>query len=618
MRTDSLTFLRTVRHLRPIQIGSRISSLIRRHLLLHSRLLRRRYRSKVRDHGWLAPLPFPPLEAQSPASTLNGRVFTYLGQSVDLGKPINWEPDGVDRLWHYQLHAFGWSLPLGCRFRDQATEEDYRLFRELVGEWVNGCPIAVGPAWDPYPVSLRIRNWLRAHALFEPALHHDTVFSRQLLDSLYTQARYLEQFVEHHLLGNHLIENGRALLLAGLFFKDGRAQRWRSKGEQILWRELERQFLADGGHEERSPMYHQLMLGVYEESVKTLEGLGEPVPAGVHDRLDAMARWLATVLHPDGKIPLLNDAVFSMAGPAAPLLTDTESPNDGLTPLPESGYFVFRNRTEGDFAIFDCGHLGPDHQPGHGHCDCLSYELSLAGHRFVVDSGVGTYYGEPAWRSYYRSTRAHNTVQVDGAEQSEIWGRFRVGRRAYPHRVRWGRGDGVEWASGAHTGYRRLRGKVTHRRWFCWLDRRCWLICDRLTGGGQHRVESFLHFHPDTEVAPPIRRGDLFEGEVKRDGATLRILSWGGDAVRTLGGEGGDLQGWYAPDFNHHIANPVWTIRRESELPVWLAYVLWPGDEPVSAHFSAIAGTRLQAELCGHGKKYVVICDEENVEVIRK
>jgi uncharacterized heparinase superfamily protein len=449
-------------------------------------------------------------------------------------------------------------------------------------------------------------------------LEGDVPFRNQLIDSLYVQAAYLERFVESHLLGNHLIENGRALLLAGLFFKEGRARRWRRKGVKILWRELDRQVLADGGHDERSPMYHQLMLGVYRESVESLESAGASVPEGVREKLDDMARWLAIVHHPDGRIALLNDSVFSAAGSAVHLIGGVEPPGDGLTVLEESGYFVFRSHTQGDCLVLDCGPLGPDHQPGHGHCDCLSFELSLAGQRLIVDSGVGTYYGEPSWRHYYRSTRAHNTVQVDGEEQSEIWDRFRAARRARPSGVRWDRSDGVEWVTGAHTGYRRLPGKVEHRRWVLWIDRRYWLICDRLTGEGSHCLRSYLHFHPEAEVSVPSDNGGLVEGVVRRRGASCRVLVWGGAEVKQLRGETEELQGWYASDFNQHVANSVWAISTDLALPAWLAYVLVPGGGPAAAHFSSLEGGTLQAELTLESARVRLTCDEERVEVERR
>ena len=96
--------------------------------------------------------------------------------------------------------------------------------------------------------------------------------------------------------------------------------------------------------------------------------------------------------------------------------------------FPKAGTRVLRAPGSESCLIFDCGPLGPDYQPGHGHCDVLSYELSLHGQRVVVDTGVSTY--EPcAERLYERSTAAHNTLRVDGEEQAEVWASFRVGRR---------------------------------------------------------------------------------------------------------------------------------------------------------------------------------------------
>ena len=94
-----------------------------------------------------------------------------------------------------------------------------------------------------------------------------------------------------------------------------------------------------------------------------------------------------------------------------------------------SGYFVIRNLD--DMLVVDCGEVGPDYQPGHAHCDTLSFELASDGRTIIVDSGVYDY-EDSEMRRYVRSTRAHNTAMVDGCEQSEIWGAFRVARRARP------------------------------------------------------------------------------------------------------------------------------------------------------------------------------------------
>ncbi|MBK6451783.1 MAG: heparinase II/III-family protein [Proteobacteria bacterium] len=130
-----------------------------------------------------------------------------------------------------------------------------------------------------------------------------------------------------------------------------------------------------------------------------------------------------------------------------------------------AGVRLFRLQAFWRQSDLDCGPIGPDYQPGHAHCDTLSFELCVDGQRVVVDSGVHDYDVGPQ-RAYDRSTGAHNTVMVDGVEQSEIWG-FRVARRARPLFA-----ELSEWSNGelrfqgSHDGYHRIRGRVRHEREF--------------------------------------------------------------------------------------------------------------------------------------------------------
>jgi len=168
-----------------------------------------------------------------------------------------------------------------------------------------------------------------------------------------------------------------------------------------------------------------------------------------------------------------------------------------VTVFPDTGYGVIRSPESLSTLIFDCGPLGPDYQPGHGHCDVLSYELSLQGQRVVVDTGVSTY--EPGPERYHeRSTSAHNTLRIDGEEQAEIWGSFRVGRRPRVGQIRGDRNGAFPSVSGEHDAYRHLG--VVHARDILLRAPDTWIVADLLRGNGTHRVESFLHFHPRVRV----------------------------------------------------------------------------------------------------------------------
>ena len=154
-----------------------------------------------------------------------------------------------------------------------------------------------------------------------------------------------------------------------------------------------------------------------------------------------MRAFLQGILHPDGELPLLNDSALNVARPPAELLraapgavSKSCDPRPAVEIFPRTGYGVIRDRASASHLVFDCGPLGPDCQPGHGHCDVLSYELSLHGRRVVVDTGVSTY-ERNAVRRYERSTAAHNTIRIDGEDQAEVsgqafaWGGARTSAR---------------------------------------------------------------------------------------------------------------------------------------------------------------------------------------------
>jgi len=173
-------------------------------------------------------------------------------------------------------------------------------------------------------------------------------------------------------------------------------------------------------------------------------------------------------------------------------LKPASDPSPGITALEASGYVRLQVGTA--VVILDVGPLGPDYNPGHAHADTLSFELSVGGERILVNSGTSTY-EEGALRSLQRSTSAHNTVVVDGADSSEMWGSFRVARRARTHGLLLDDSTGTTLrVACSHDGYRRLPGRVVHHREWQ-LDERSLSVADRLTGDYQESTARF-HLHP--------------------------------------------------------------------------------------------------------------------------
>jgi uncharacterized heparinase superfamily protein len=371
-----------------------------------------------------------------------------------------------------------------CRLQQYTLHYHERPDEELVRSWIEANPQGRGVGWEPYPLSRRISNWIKW-------LLGGVFAAPEIRQSLASQAEWLARHVEFHLLGNHLFENAKALVFAGCFFQRGA---WLRTGLELLRQETPEQILPDGGHFERSPMYHSLIL----EDLLDLVNLGRVYPGLLPDWSGEAARmsgWLKQMLHPDGQIAFFNDSAFGVA--PEPMLLFDYAARLGIEPvrvlLAESGYIRLQNETT--VVLFDAASIGPDYQPAHAHADTLSFELSHRGQRFLVNSGVSTYDAGPE-RQWQRGTSAHNTLRVDGCDQSEVWSAFRVARRARPCDVRT---DHRSWAEAAHDGYRRLENPVTHhRRIELHHDRLA--ITDTLDGHGMHEIEMFFHIHPDASA----------------------------------------------------------------------------------------------------------------------
>ena len=223
----------------------------------------------------------------------------------------------------------------------------------------------------------------------------------------------------------------------------------------------------------------------------------------VRPHLAAVADALAALTHPDGRIALLNDSAFGVYPDPGRLVRETDSapPAPGVFALVNSGYYGARTH-DAHYVVCDAGPVGPDYQPGHGHADLLSFELSLRGARVVVDSGVCTYEAGPL-RDYCRSTRAHNTVEIEGHDQVELWDAFRIGRRCRPRDVVWRARNRAFELSARHDGYRVLPGRPTHSRTFHWEDGGMLEIGDLIDATRPVRSVARLHFHPDCRLGHP-------------------------------------------------------------------------------------------------------------------
>ena len=433
--------------------------------------------------GW--PAAFVPFDLDvpdglsSPEDNLQGR-FIFLHDARDLGRPVDWSAPGAARLWQYHLHYMEWAWAFTSH-PDRLWAQE--AFAELWRSWARSTAFGCGDAWSPYVASLRA--WVLC-GTFE-FLVRGTAIQVPVEESLARHARFLRWHVEHDVGGNHLLKNLKALVGLGVFLDDDRPRKWATAA---LRREVGVQVLSDGGHYERSPSYHCQVLADLIDVSGLLAAAGHPPEPDVSTAIDAMRKWLGTMLMPDGDVPLFNDCV--RVGPArVSALHPGSPPDERLMVLPASGYIVMRP-DDRLHLIADVGDPCPQDLPAHAHADCLNFELAVDGERLVVDSGTSTYEPSPQ-RAHERSTLAHNTVTVDGADQTEVGGTFRAARLAH------GRletaeedDDGGITVCASHDGYHRLPGAPRHRRTWRVIDQHV-VITDEVLGRGEHRIESRLH-----------------------------------------------------------------------------------------------------------------------------
>lgn len=498
--------------------------------------------------GWYLT---PDEESLERARAVVAGRFRFLNHTEAIDE-VDWRRRYVSHLWSYNLHYFDYAVDLARAYRDTGEEGFRESFERLVIRWIEGARGSDG--WEPYALSLRIPNWLTALTLFGEDLEPE--LRSRVLECVHEQARALERRLEYHIQANHLQKNFYALAFAGHFLAGKEADRWRRRGVRGLWRELFRQVLPDGGHFERSPMYHAIALGDYLRAVELCRESGESVPAAVSRRVREMARAFGLLSRGDGTLHLFNDAAHGIAEPRAVLdnlatrvVGEAVAEVRGIFELPETGYFGYCVPRSGERIVIDCGEPGPRFQPGHAHCDLLSFELDLGGRPVIVDSGVAGYEGDPL-REYVRSTRAHNTVSISNLEQSEVWATFRMGRRA---RVVSASHDGVEDGRYRFTGaYRPYHDRrAVHERSIERVEG-VWVVLDRVRGARGAPLRSFIHLHPDFRI---VETG----GSVlaRSPEVSIAIDTFGVDDLVVRQGERDPAQGWYCPEFGRAIPAPV-------------------------------------------------------------
>lgn len=410
--------------------------------------------------------------------------FDLIGVEQRLGVPPEWHPVAVSTLWLFHLHYLEW-------LEELTSTSNSTDFDMLWASWHASTKFGANPEWSPYVASVRV--WVLCMAAQRAALGGPG-HRAELASDIALHGRFVNASLEVDVGGNHLVKNLKGVVGCGVFLGDDRLVRAAS---EMLQRELNDQGLPDGAHFELSPSYHAQVLADFIDIENLLSADDRPPVPGLHERIEAMRDWLSDMVLPDGEVPMFNDCT-RVGSERLAALGLRDAADSHLVVKEASGYVIAKPDSRLHF-VLDIGRPCPPELPAHAHADCLSFEMCVDGRRVIVDPGTSTY--EPGDRRMWeRGTPAHNTVAIDGENQTEVWATFRAARLAKPLLERADDDAEVITVIGSHNGYERLRGKPRHRR--TWEMREGTVVIkDEVTGKGTHLMSARLQLAPGIDAA---------------------------------------------------------------------------------------------------------------------
>lgn len=479
-----------------------------------------------------------PLEAVRDFEAISrGRFFRDVRPAPGLDIRAVWE---AARLQHAAILLQYARLHPDDRIASAAKEH---AIRQAV-RWVSENPILTGPHYaSPMECSLRIPILLACITEAQPGSEARRSLARAVFEHAWWIARRLSL---HASLGNHTICECVGLVFAGSLFRDlpeGRS--WLDTGIRLLEQEATHQILDDGGPAEQSLNYHRFILDLYWLAGDFLGKNRLHDFRAVRPRLVKGEEFLRAFDDGSGQLPAIGDSDDGHAvGPG--LHPKRDVPDISVRrcrTFPDSGYTVL-HLENGLFVTFDHGPLGMPPLYNHGHADALSLTLSRYGKKIFVDPGTYRYNGAPEFRRYFKGTRAHNTVTIDGADQAVQETSFIWSRPYRPRLIHADEADDAIYLDAVSNGYERLEYPVMHRRALVVLGKSDLLIADAFSGKGSHRYELNYHLHPDTTFE---RIHEWWV--IRNEEACVFMTVTGHDACEIHKGELNPPFGWFSPAY---------------------------------------------------------------------
>jgi hypothetical protein len=454
--------------------------------------------------------------------------------------------------------------------------------------WLTANPYPYGINWiSGIEIGIRIVNLYYTLRIIGNKISSNK-HKKKLIEFFYLHGNHLYRYpAKYSSRGNHTIAEALGLFIAGLSIpKLKNSLKWKTFGKNILEREVTRQIYPDGSSFEHSTHYLKFVLEHYIIYYILCKENKESIGSDVEKRINAAcngnvpnigdsddghliklgaikyndfisllttasilfnkAEWIHPKSYFDFKTLLL---IGSPGKPYWKELKESQAWRRNFRYFENAGIAVIAHQNNGKEILFigNSGPLGLKPLSGHGHADALSFWLSINGKPFFVDTGTYLYHSGGKWRRYFRSTAAHNTVQIDNQDQAEQISDFMFGNFYQVHSIKWSeKVDRIDWGA-EHTGYKRLIDPVIHRREVSYLKRGCiFKINDLLRCCGKHNVQIFFHLHPKIEVMSKGK--NKFHLIAGNDSIVLKVDKQLKGQV--ISGDKNLLMGWYSPGFN--------------------------------------------------------------------
>jgi hypothetical protein len=485
---------------------------------------------------------------------------------------IAWEPSRLQHL-----------IPLGLlakHSKGETVDRAIALLEAQILSWVEANPLQRGIHYiSAMECALRILSVSHAMDLARTRL----TSSERAWDAWLTIVKGHAEFIKNRLSlysssGNHTIAECAGLVYAGVLLPElEEAEWWKQLGLAILEREARHQILLDGGGVEQSSRYLLFIVDLYGLVVSLLEHQRQTVPPAIRYAYTCGRLFLNTLADSPEELPAVGDSDSGHA--LSPLLRLCWGQGRGarqqdVIQFEDSGYTVIRG---GDMeqitAILDHGPLGMIPSYGHGHADALSMVLRWGKEEILIDPGTYTYNGDINWRSYFRGTRAHNTVTVDGLDQAVQETAFMW---SHPYTAKLARCeetlDGHIRLLAYHDGYSRRGVGVEHWRALIFHPPGLWLIWDYLAGEGIHTLD--LHWH--CSIQPVWSEKILVFSGLSQ---ALSMAVEGGETTLHRG-ETDSICGWRSRMYG--VKEPITTVRTRfyGLLPHEFVTQIWIGRKP--------------------------------------